>query len=142
MAAIHKRASSSSGFTIIELLVVVGIIGILATIAIPNFTRLSTKSRRVEAYEALHALSVAQSAYFAEQGSYAPNFDLLGFQLEGGVRLDAVTIQGPHYTYTLAPVALNGNPNGNYRATATGDIDTSDPFVDVVVIENQLTVVE
>ena len=142
VAAFHRCASRSSGFTLIELIVVVAILGILATIAIPNFTKLSTKSRRAEAFESLHALSVAQLAYFTEQGSYAPNFDLLGFQIEGGVRIDATTIQGQHYTYTLAPLALNGNPNGNYRATATGDIDASDPFLDVVVIENQLTVVE
>ena len=142
VAAIQERAARSSGFTLIELVVVVAIIGILAMVAIPNFNKLATKSRRAEALEALHAISVAQTGFFTESGSYAPTFDILGFQIEGGVRVDATTIQGPHYTYTLAPLALNGNPNGNYRATATGDIDASDPFLDVVVIENQLTVVE
>ena len=45
------------------------------------------------------------------------------------------------YTYVLQAWDVNGLPNANYRATATGDIDPSDAVLDIVIIENMLTVV-
>ncbi len=136
----RTRAEASFGFTVIELLMVVAIVGILSATALPNVTKHAHRSRRVEAFKALHTLSIAQNAYFAESGGYADTFDEIGFLIAGGIRLDSRTLQAPHYTYTLAALELNGNPRGNFRATAVGDIDPSDPVLDIVIIENQLTV--
>jgi prepilin-type N-terminal cleavage/methylation domain-containing protein len=136
-----KETSAVAGFTLLELVVVVAIIGILAMVTLPNLTKLSHKSRRAEAYRILHSAAIAQTAYFTLEGFYAPTFDQLGFEIEGGTRIDATTIQGPYYTYTLTTMTMNGVPNANYRATATGDIDPSDAVLDVLIIENQLTVV-
>jgi Tfp pilus assembly protein PilE len=135
-------ASKSSGFTLLELMLIVTIIGMIAAITIPNFTKLAHKSRRTEAYNALHGIAVAQFAYFHEHGVYAPDFPTLGFQLEGGVEIDPTTLRGPYYTYTLTPITLGGVPNANFRVTATGDIDPTDPVLDVMIIENQLTVIK
>ncbi len=136
----RTRTGGASGFTVIELLMVMAIIGILSVTALPNMTKHAHRSRRTEAFTALHSVSIAQSAYFAEQGGYADTFDEIGFLIGGGVRLDSRTLQAPHYTYTLAALELNGNPRGNYRVTAVGDIDPSDPVLDILIIENQLTV--
>jgi prepilin-type N-terminal cleavage/methylation domain-containing protein len=133
--------SGTAGFTLIELVMVFAIIAVLAMMTLPNVMKLSRKSRRAEAYQALHSISIAQTAYFTLDGFYAPTFDQLGFQLNGGQRVDASTIQGPYYTYTITTAAVNGVQNQNYRVTATGDIDPSDPVLDIVIIENQLTVV-
>ena len=58
--------TSERGFTLIELMIVVAIIGILASVAIPSFLNYQLKSKRVEAYSNVAALGKAQKSYFAE----------------------------------------------------------------------------
>ncbi len=59
------------GFTLIELMIVVAIIGILAAIAIPNFVKFQCRSKQSEAKTNLKALFVAQEAYRGEYDFYA-----------------------------------------------------------------------
>jgi type IV pilus assembly protein PilA len=62
-----KSLRSSKGFTLIELMIVVAIIGILAAIAIPNFIQYQMKSRTSEAKTNLAAIKTANLAFQAEQ---------------------------------------------------------------------------
>ncbi len=64
------RSNSEAGFTLVELMIVVGIVGLLSAIAIPNFISYQARSRRSEAYVNLAAVARIQSAYHAEQGEY------------------------------------------------------------------------
>ena len=60
----------AKGFTLIELMIVVAIIGILAAIAIPNFVKFQCRSKQSEAKGNLKALYVAEESYRAEYDTY------------------------------------------------------------------------
>ena len=64
--AIHNR----KGFTLIELMIVVVIIGILAALAIPRFMQATTKSKQSEAKQLLKQIYTMQRTYRQAQGTY------------------------------------------------------------------------
>jgi len=75
-----KRMKDQKGFTLIELMIVVAIIGILAAVAIPNFLRYQAKSKQSEARVLLSGIYTSQVAYFAEQNEYGSTELMIGFE--------------------------------------------------------------
>jgi type IV pilus assembly protein PilA len=127
----RKLRTRRGGFTLIELMIVVAIIGILAAIAIPNFLKFQLRSKTGEAKTNLAALRTAEEGYFAEYGVFvnapgpmpggfgpaktpwpspAPGFDTVGWGPEGEV----------YFQYMA-----NANPPANtyYTLEALGDLD-------------------
>jgi prepilin-type N-terminal cleavage/methylation domain-containing protein len=137
-----RSARRSGGYTLIEMLLVAVILGVLAAMAIPGFQTYSAKARRSEALIALKAIHTLQETFYADNLEYAGTFDDLGFEIVGGSAQADGSVIGDYYTYVLQTWDVDGETNANYRATATGDIDPRDAVLDILVIENRLTVVQ
>ena len=102
-------------FTLIELLVVVLIIGILAAIALPQYTKAVERSRMSEAVQTLGDLATAQSIYYMQHNRFAT-----GFTGENSIASGDMTIADPsangRWTYTVT----GGTDNGTMTAQRTG----------------------
>ncbi len=137
-----RRARRSGAYTLIEMMLVAIILGALAAMAVPGFQKYSAKARRSEALIALKTIHTLQETYYADNLEYANTFDDLGFEMVGASTQADGTVIGQYYTYVLQSWDVDGETNANYRVTATGDIDPRDAVLDILVIENQLTVVQ
>jgi type IV pilus assembly protein PilA len=76
------RKMMHAGFTLIELMIVVAIIGILAAIAIPNFIKFQARSKQSEAKANLKAIFTAQKAFFQERDRFSTLTGEVGFEPE------------------------------------------------------------
>jgi type IV pilus assembly protein PilA len=140
MRKLHTR---NGGFTLIELMIVVAIIGILAAIAIPNFLRFQLRSRVGEGKTNIAAIRTAEEAYAAEYATYVgaaaapggalsgdkqnwmtvtPGFDTIGWFPEGEVYYN--------YSVTVSPGGAGacpaaGTPCTSYTVEGFSDIDAN-----------------
>lgn len=74
----------SSGFTLMEMLVVVLIIGILAAVALPQYRLTIQKTRTMRLLPLLRSISEAENLYYTANGHYTLDFDNLDISLPGG----------------------------------------------------------
>ena len=157
----------SQGFTVTELMVVVVIIGVLATIAIPSFTSYIYKARVSEATSFLGLIKQRQDAYRNEFGQYCPvngaawgnynpaaipgsdpvvwdttgvpEWDQLGASPDGPIRFQYATVAG--FPGVNPPAGTNLNNNDHwFAARAQGDLDedTTTFFLEIYSQSNHI----
>lgn len=122
-----RRHKAESGFSLIELFIVVVIIGILASMAIPRFMKTTAKNKQAEAENILKQIYVHQRVYRQEYNTYAGNgqsasaggnFAILGIELMASAR----------YTYVIIADSTS------FSVTATANLD-DDATIDTWTID-------
>ena len=100
---------NKKGFTLIELLVVVLIIGILSSVALPQYTKAVEKSRMSEAWAIIKAINDAQSIRNMEMGTTGVNYSFddltIGFTDKNGNAPTSCTLESKNFTYYCPGVA-------------------------------------
>ncbi|WP_374032443.1 type IV pilin protein [Bdellovibrio bacteriovorus] len=84
MFSVNRK--SQSGFSLVELMVVVAIIGVLASIAVPSINKYLAKARQSEAKTNLSSLYTSEKAFYAEYTAYHAAFSAIGYTPEGKLR--------------------------------------------------------
>lgn len=113
-----RRATKQHGFTLIELMITVAIIGILAAVAYPSYTDYIRKGKRATAQATLIELASKEQTYLLDRRVYTTNLTSLGFVAPKEIEND--------YTFAIdsisdSPLAFKAKATPSTALTAKGE---------------------
>jgi len=114
------------GFTLIELMIAVAIVGILAAIVLPNYTEYVKRASRAEAVAALLDAANKQEQYFVDNREYTTDFTDLGLQskTENQHFELSITLNGDKNTFKITAKPIAGPVKGDGDCTEMSITDT------------------
>lgn len=118
------KKNNNHGFTLIELMIVVSIIGILSAIAYPNYTKYVQESKRTDATVAIMTAAQAQEKFYSQNLRYAHSQVALGIGASSENDLYTITISGLEADGTTVCTSSSTSCT-SYTITATAKSGTS-----------------
>lgn len=119
MTGALEKTETQSGFTLVELMIVVAVMGILATVALPAYNEYILRAKLTEAFDALSQSKVKMEQSFQDNRRYATT--------AGGTACPAAAIVSnglKYFTVTCAVTAAAAPLDEFYTITATGIAST------------------
>ena len=108
------------GFSLIELMIVVAIIGVLVAVAVPNFQVFLARAKQTEAKTNLGSVYTSQRSFHAEWNIYSSGFGIIGFSPEGNLKYRIYTGAG-----TNTGVVPTSHPRNGATLSAGEKADTT-----------------
>ncbi|MFT5482267.1 MAG: type IV pilus assembly protein PilE [Halieaceae bacterium] len=119
------------GFTLVELMIVVVIVGILAGIALPAYTNFITKARRSDALDALMNLQSLQEKYRGSNPRYAASLTSLGYSgttsFEGYYTMSIGSTSAIEYTVTAVAVSTKSQKDDTGCTSMSIGVNAANP---------------
>ncbi|HEX8289438.1 MAG TPA: prepilin-type N-terminal cleavage/methylation domain-containing protein [Pyrinomonadaceae bacterium] len=126
----YQIKHNQSGFSLIELLLVVVIIGVIAAIAVPSLMRARQSAENASAYASMRSLSTLQVRYYSQNNRFAKLNELLEDQQGNlGTYADGALIKGP-FSFVMEPGLTDDQLKREYKIIATRPgFGTTPPYV-------------
>lgn len=121
------RSPAGAGFTLIELMVVVAIIGILSTVAYPAYGKYLIKSHRAAAQVHLMELAQAQSQHMADARTYTTTLSTPPAAVSERYAIAIKIEDGPPSTFTITATPVTGSAQAADGALSIDSAGTRTP---------------